>query len=61
MTQDGTELLAGAVVNAAGLSAQALVHQALRSAPASAWRMDAGDVNLVFAGLRSAPAAAVHA
>ena len=43
------------------LSAQALVHQALRSAPASAWRMDAGDVNLVFAGLRSAPAAAVHA
>jgi flagellar biosynthesis protein FlhF len=43
------------------LSAQALVHQALRSAPASAWRMDAGDVNLVFAGLRSTPAAAVHA
>ena len=43
------------------LSAQALVHQALRSAPATAWRMDAGDVNLVFAGLRSTPAAAVHA
>jgi flagellar biosynthesis protein FlhF len=43
------------------LSAQALVQQALRSAPASAWRMDAGDVNLVFAGLRAAPAGAVHA
>jgi flagellar biosynthesis protein FlhF len=43
------------------LSAQALVQQALRSAPASAWRMDAGDVNLVFAGLRAAPAAAAHA
>ena len=39
------------------LSAQALVHRALRSAPATAWRMDAGDVNLVFAGLRAAPAA----
>jgi len=43
------------------LSAQALVHQALRSAPASAWRMDAGDMNLVFAGLRATPVAAVHA
>jgi flagellar biosynthesis protein FlhF len=43
------------------LSAQALVQQALRSAPASAWRMDAGDVNLVFAGLRAAPATAAHA
>jgi flagellar biosynthesis protein FlhF len=40
------------------LSAQALVQQALRSAPAAAWRMDAGDVKLVFAGLRAAPAAA---
>jgi flagellar biosynthesis protein FlhF len=40
------------------LSAHALVQQALRSAPATAWRMDASDVNLVFAGLRAAPAAA---
>ena len=43
------------------LSAQALVQQALRSAPAGAWRMDAGDVNLVFAGLRAASATAAHA
>jgi flagellar biosynthesis protein FlhF len=40
------------------LSAHALVQQALRCAPATAWRMDASDVNLVFAGLRAAPAAA---
>ena len=40
------------------LSAQALVQQALRAAPAGAWRMDASDVNLVFAGLRAAPRAA---
>jgi flagellar biosynthesis protein FlhF len=37
------------------LSAQALLQQALRAAPAGAWRMDAGDVNLVFAGQRTAP------
>jgi flagellar biosynthesis protein FlhF len=45
------------------LSAHALVQQALRSAPATAWRMDSADVNLVFAGLRAAPAsaAATHA
>ena len=43
------------------LSAHALVQQALRSAPTSAWRMDASDVNLVFAGLRAAPAAVAHA
>lgn len=43
------------------LSARSLVQQALRSAPAGAWRMDAGDVNLVFAGLRAAPAAALPA
>jgi flagellar biosynthesis protein FlhF len=43
------------------LSAHALVQQALRSAPAAAWRMDASDVNLVFAGLRAAPAASAHA
>ena len=39
------------------LSAHALVQQALRCAPAPAWRMDAGDVNLVFAGMRSSAAA----
>jgi flagellar biosynthesis protein FlhF len=43
------------------LSAQALVQQALRAAPAGAWRMDAGDVNLVFAGQRAAPRAAAAA
>jgi flagellar biosynthesis protein FlhF len=43
------------------LSANALVQQALRHAPASAWRMDAGDMNLVFAGMRAAPAATLQA
>ncbi len=43
------------------LSAHALVQQALRNAPATAWRMDAADVNLIFAGLRAATAAAAHA
>ena len=46
------------------LSAHALVQQALQSAPAAAWRMDAADVNLVFAGLRAvppAPTAPAHA
>ncbi len=43
------------------LSAHALVQQALRTAPATAWRMDASDVHLVFAGLRAAPAAPAHA
>jgi flagellar biosynthesis protein FlhF len=43
------------------LSAQALVQQALRSAPAAAWRMDAGDVNLVFAATRGAAPVAAHA
>jgi len=43
------------------LSANALVQQALRHVPASAWRMDAGDMNLVFAGLRAAPAATLQA
>jgi len=43
------------------LSAHALVQQALRSAPATAWRMDAADVNLVFAGLRATPGAVAHA
>jgi flagellar biosynthesis protein FlhF len=46
------------------LSSAALVQQALRVAPASAWRIDAAEMNLVFAGLRAAPAAmapGVHA
>jgi len=43
------------------LSSRALVQQALRSTPAAAWRMDAGDVNLVFAGMRAAPAAVLAA
>jgi flagellar biosynthesis protein FlhF len=43
------------------LSAHALVQQALRNAPATAWRMDAADVNLIFAGLRATAAAAAHA
>lgn len=37
------------------LSAQALVHRSLRTLGASAYRLDASDVNLVFAGLHSAP------
>ena len=40
------------------LSAAALVQQALRNTPPAAWRLDAGDVKLVFAGLRSSAAAA---
>ncbi len=36
------------------LSAQALVQRALRAASTSAWRMDASDVNLVFAAPRAA-------
>ncbi len=45
------------------LSAAALVRQALRPAPSGAWRMDAYDVQLVFAGLRARPEApaAAHA
>jgi flagellar biosynthesis protein FlhF len=39
------------------LSAQALVHRSLRAQGQSAFRMDAGDVNLVFAGLHGAAAA----
>jgi flagellar biosynthesis protein FlhF len=34
------------------LSAQALVQRALRASPAPSWRVDADDVNLVFAGLQ---------
>ena len=40
------------------LSASALVQRALRGGGSPAWRMDAGDVNLVFAGLPSVSAGA---
>ena len=44
------------------LSAHALVQRTLRGGGSPAWKMDAGDVNLVFAGLpTSAPANAAHA
>ncbi len=45
------------------LSAKALVHRALRAAPGAAWRMDAGDVSLMFAGSprHAAPAASAAA
>lgn len=33
------------------LSSQSLVQRALKAAPAASWRMDANDVNLIFAGL----------
>jgi flagellar biosynthesis protein FlhF len=36
------------------LSSNALVQQALRAAPAGAWRMEASDIKLVFAGMRAA-------
>jgi flagellar biosynthesis protein FlhF len=42
------------------LSAHALVQRALRGGGSPAWKMDAGDVNLVFAGLPAA-ASPVHA
>jgi flagellar biosynthesis protein FlhF len=39
------------------LSANALVHRALRTQPGSAWRMDSGELNLVFAAqTRARPA-----
>jgi len=40
------------------LSAHALVQRALKSAPAAAWRLDDQDMNLIFAGLPAANAAA---
>jgi flagellar biosynthesis protein FlhF len=40
------------------LSANALVHRALKAVAAAAWRLDGQDVNLIFAGL---PATAGHA
>jgi flagellar biosynthesis protein FlhF len=47
------------------LSAHALVHRALRPNASVAYRLDAGDVNLVFAGLQgrgrpAAPSSALH-
>jgi flagellar biosynthesis protein FlhF len=42
------------------LSAASLVQQSLRATGGAAWRLDAGDVNLVFAGLPGRPAAAVQ-
>ncbi len=46
------------------LSANALVHRALRGAASAAWKLDGGDLNLVLAGLphaARAPAALVNA
>jgi flagellar biosynthesis protein FlhF len=40
------------------LSAHALVQRALRGGGSPAWKLDAGDVNLVFAGMPAMPAAA---
>jgi flagellar biosynthesis protein FlhF len=40
------------------LTAQALVHRALRSAGSQAWRMDSQEVNLMFATPPAAPAPA---
>jgi flagellar biosynthesis protein FlhF len=45
------------------LSANALVQRALKSSGGPAWKLDDGDVNLIFAGLpaaKAAPAAALH-
>jgi flagellar biosynthesis protein FlhF len=36
------------------LSANALVQRALKAAPAAAWRLDAQDVSLIFAGMPAA-------
>ena len=43
------------------LSAQALVQRALRGGGSSSWRLDAGEVNLVFAGRHGAQPTAAHA
>lgn len=44
------------------LSAQALVQRALRGGGGSSWRLDAGEVNLIFAGRHAvSSAAAMHA
>ncbi|URI07983.1 flagellar biosynthesis protein FlhF [Aquincola tertiaricarbonis] len=43
------------------LSAQALVQRAFKAAPAASWRMDANDVNLIFAGSNAARGNSAHA
>ncbi len=43
------------------LSAQALVQRVLRGGGSSSWRLDAGEVNLVFAGRHGVQPAASHA
>lgn len=43
------------------LSAQALVQRAFKAAPAASWRMDANDVNLIFAGSHAARGNSAHA
>jgi flagellar biosynthesis protein FlhF len=43
------------------LSAQALVQRALRGGGGSSWRLDAGEVNLIFAGRHAVTSAALHA
>jgi len=42
------------------LSANALVQRALKSSGGAAWKLDDGDVNLIFAGLPAAKAATLH-
>ena len=43
------------------LSAQALVQRVLRGGGSSSWRLDAGEVNLVFAGRHGVQPTAIHA
>ncbi len=43
------------------LSAQALVQRALRGGGGSSWRLDAGEINLIFAGRHAVTSAAAHA
>ena len=43
------------------LSANALVQRAFKSHSGAAWRLDAGDVNLIFAGMPAATAACAAA
>jgi flagellar biosynthesis protein FlhF len=43
------------------LSAQALVQRALRGGGGSSWRLDAGEVNLIFAGRHAVTSAALNA
>ncbi|MCR5868252.1 flagellar biosynthesis protein FlhF [Aquincola sp. J276] len=43
------------------LSAQSLVQRAFKAVPAASWRMDANDVNLIFAGSQAARGHSAHA